>query len=557
LSCAVILGATGCAVDIPGSSRTEELLPPGKSAQGLRDIQPETLLRVDERVVPGLSQPVTLNMNNVPLITVFNTAVPDKKIVPVDGGVNLSRKVSAQIKDGTLGNLLDQLMVDANYDFNVSGDVIEVSSSATKTWNLAAVAAARYSSGSVGSQQTNIGSGGGSDSGSGGSGGSGGGMGGGLGGGNSGGGMGGGNSSGGSNNDSGTSGRGVSTNLLNDEDEWGALINSARTIMGIDTVGGDGDGEESGSSNSNAKSAAGISEDGHNSLIAMRSQGLIRATGSPRRVHRLNEWMTTVEDSTTQQIHLDVKTMEVRLSDNRARGINWQALANSTLDNFSLDGLVGFNGPVDTSSFSSTPGGISGSLTGTGANGDPDFQAVVRFLSQYGRVSLINEPNVTVTNGRTANLTTGREFSYVATIQQTVVEGGTVISTPNVSRILVGVKLAVTPRVLSDNRILVNVVPVITTLQGFDEFQVGANSFTNPSIQLQSLATQVITRPGVPIHIGGLISDKLASTLNSLPIGDRTASWFPNPVKWLFSSKSATMERRELVITITPNLVES
>lgn len=539
------LALSACATQIPASSKTRELIAPERSAVGLRDPRPQTVLQIGSKRAAALSRDVSVNMSGVSLITLFNAATPELNVVPMDGGVDLRRSVSVQIKDGTLGDMLRQLTVDSNHAFEVRGNNIEVSSSMTKTWNLAAFSAARKSAGGVGSDQTQQqgqGQGQGDTGGtstSGVAGGS------------------GVTSTGGSNN-TGESSRGVQTKLSNNEDEWSALVNSARSLLGIapaETGSGSsgGSGSDIGFGNDPAATAAGVSEDGRSSLVAIRSLGIIRATGSPRRVAQLDRWLSTLADSSTKQVHLDVKTMEVTLRDSRARGINWQALVSGSIDNFDLSGLVGFNGPVDTTQFNSTPGGITGSGTVT-EDGSQQFQAVLQFLSQYGEVSLINEPNVTVTNGRTANITTGDEFSYIATVQQTVVEGGTTIATPSIARILVGVKLAVTPRVLDDNRILVNVVPVITSLQGFDQFNIGGSQFSNPNIALQSLATQVITRPGVPIHIGGLISSRLQSTLNTIPVKQ---SFLDSPLKWLFSSDQNSMERRELVIMITPSMVET
>jgi type II secretory pathway component GspD/PulD (secretin) len=41
----------------------------------------------------------------------------------------------------------------------------------------------------------------------------------------------------------------------------------------------------------------------------------------------------------------------------------------------------------------------------------------LNFLRKQGNVRVDNQPNITVTNGREAYITTGDEFSYIASIK--------------------------------------------------------------------------------------------------------------------------------------------
>lgn len=540
------MGLTACANHISPERKNRELVSQEQRAMGLRDARPNTIFQMGQGSVIALAKPVRVNVKGVSLMSLFNSVAPDMDVIATDGHVDLSRLVSVQIRSGTLKTLLDQLTANANYAFHVHGKTIEVSSMETRTWNLAAFSAAQRSSGTVGSTQSPTGSGGNSGGGGGSSG--------------SGGGGGGVSvagsagssaiSTGGDNGSSGSSTGGVTTRVENDEDEWGSVVSTARAMLGLETTEDSDDKDDSSSDDGDksSDSAAAYNKAGTTGVVAIRSMGLIRATGEPRRIQQLDNWLSSLQDISTEQYHLDVKAMEVTLNNDSARGINWQALVSGKIANRSLGGMIGFSGPIDTSRFQSDAGGLS-----VEGGNDGNFNSVLQFLAQYGEVDLINEPNLTVTNGRTANITTGREFSYIATIQQVVVEGGTSVSTPQISRILVGVKIAVTPRRLDDGRILMNVVPIITSLQGFDNLTVGDNTFRSPNIRLQSLATQVITRPGVPIHIGGLINSRLQSTLNTLPVKEKL---LVNPLKWLFSSEQESMERRELVIMITPNVVD-
>jgi hypothetical protein len=542
------LFVSACAYNVdslPADRKAEPLLPPGQAAAGLHEPRPETLLQMGTAQSKSLDRSVSVNMHGVPLITMLNTVEPDLNLVPMDGGVDLDKKVSAQVKGGTLGQLLHNLTIDANYAFTVKGNTIEVASSTSKQWNLSAFSSGQVVSGGVGTQTGSQSNGGnGSSAGNGATGGS------------STGSVAGGitSSSNSGGTGSGDASNGLESRITQNEDEWDAVVNTARALMGLGQVGGGASsnrsvgnggsartGGSAGRSDNPTRSAAAVSKNGKDSVLAIRSLGLIRATGSPRRIARVDRWLSKLMAQSTKQIHLDVKTLEVTLNNNQARGINWEALIGNSVK-------FGINAPLDLTKFASSAAGFSAQ----GQNGN-DINASIRFLSKYGTVHLLNEPNVTVTNGRTANIVTGNEFSYLASVSQTFIQGGSVSTTPLVQRLHDGVKLAVTPRVLQDGRILVNVVPVITSLQGLDKISYNGSSFSTPNIQLQSLATQVITRPGVPIHIGGLISSTIQDTLNTLPVKQ---SLLKNPLKWIFTSDQKQMKRQELVVMITPSMIE-
>ena len=131
-----------------------------------------------------------------------------------------------------------------------------------------------------------------------------------------------------------------------------------------------------------------------------------------------------------------------------------------------------------------------------------------------------------------------------------------ILTTPEFERILVGVTLAVTPRILSDDRVMIEVIPIISSLKGFTDFQFDGAAFSAPNIALQELATQVIARPGETVHLGGLITERFTEQMKGLP-RDRN-SWNPldKMLGLLFDSVANEVERRELVLTITPSIVE-
>lgn len=64
----------------------------------------------------------------------------------------------------------------------------------------------------------------------------------------------------------------------------------------------------------------------------------------------------------------------------------------------------------------------------------------------------------------------------------------------------VGVDMRVTPKILPDNRIVVSIVPVVSSLKSYTTLSSGFGSslqeFKTPNITLQKLTTQVIVESG-------------------------------------------------------------
>ena len=129
---------------------------------------------------------------------------------------------------------------------------------------------------------------------------------------------------------------------------------------------------------------------------------------------------------------------------------------------------------------------------------------------------------------------------------------GNVTQTPIFDRIQVGVTLQVSARVLDDERLMLDIVPVVSSISGEDAFTIDGNDFSIPRTALQQLTTQVIARSGRPIKLGGLITRKIASELSGLPFRDSLGNAF----NFLFDSEQNELEKRELVLVVTPQIIE-
>lgn len=459
-----------------------------------RERPSSTYVRVIEQKEWQVEKRVMLSVPDGSLLQVLKMAVPDASIVPADTGVDLKMRLAVIADNMTLTEYIKMLEGMTGYAIVYENDLLKVSSLKSKKWNLAALASQRTSSTSV-SQQLSAGGGGGSSS---------------------------------------------SVGVKNDEDAWKSLIENAESILGV--KGGGGAGAAGGKQNQLKPYVTGI-----------RSIGLLSAAGAPARIDVLDEYIKNLEVMSSKQINIDVKVFDVRLNDNKGSGIDWNALVKGTIDSKPFNLSLGQDPLSDGINYlTGKPAWQFGGSYTDSERGS--VSSMVRFLEQYGSVELANQPNVTTLNGSTAYLSSGDEFSYISSISSEEDDNGDETITPEFARIKVGVSLSVTPRVLDGERILLDIIPVVSSIQGSDQYQVGGFSFSTPVIALQELATQVITRNGQPIQLGGLISKKISESLTRLPFKNEATG---DMLNFMFDADENDLERREIVITVVPTILES
>ncbi len=497
---AIMLAA--CSTTISDDNRYTPLIN-GPVKLPVQPASPPAYIQATDKTRELGTRRVSVNAPEVSIGELVATALPDLLLQTGDSGVDLNKRIAVSVRDMPLPDFLDYLGSRSDYDFTIKSGttpLIYVASIAHRTYNLAAISSNRKSTSKVGKS---------GDSGQGGGGG-GGGQGGGAGAGSSGG------------QSSSQARRATEITITDDQDEWERTINQLRGIL-------QQEGE---------KTSANV--------LALRTAGIVDISGKPSAVRTADRFIQSVLKFSEKTVHMGLSIHEVSLNDSKSTGIRWDLLT---------DGFSGnvFNGANVAANFPSAASVANPGLVTINAFAglrDDSLKLLLSFLSQYGKVNLLTQPNITVVNGRSATLNSGQEFSYVESVITNTTSQGTSTITPVLARILVGVEFSITPRVLDDERVLIDVVPIVSNLQSFQDFTVGDTSFQTPRIAINEMATQVIVKSGETVHIGGLITDRIQETINRLPTdqGNFLADLF-------FNSRGNTLERRELVLTISPRIL--
>jgi hypothetical protein len=164
----------------------------------------------------------------------------------------------------------------------------------------------------------------------------------------------------------------------------------------------------------------------------------------------------------------------------------------------------------------------------------------LNLLIQNGKAKVLADPKLTTLSGRTASIRSGDNIAILTTTGGSV---GTVATTQLVT-FNTGVQLDVTPVINADNFVTVTLHPTINNL----------SSILNgvPQISTRDTSTTVAMREGQTLVIGGLIEDSLNTTEQRIPV----LGYLPVIGK-LFTQSQVTGLRNELIITVTPHIVNA
>lgn len=530
LALSLATGLLGCQSSFDFSQESQHGALRPEAQEKMQALRGNTYVREIRTEDAAKRKPIFFTQKGISLRSVLQETLPGYSIIP-RGKVDLNSPIDVAANGMQLQDFIEYIEGTRDLDIKIEGNRVLISNFETREWNLAAFASTRNVNNVIASTQTRgAKAGDGEDE-----------------------------------KQTGSSTGNVIGFSLS-EDEWTKIMEGARKIIGAGgdkaEVGGPriSAGAESasvggGRSNSGLNfdvqepmllvGGSGDSEQAPAYIEGIRSVGIVTAGGRPSKMKVLDRYFQRAIVESTKVVNVQVEAYDVLLTDGKQKGIDWNVLINSTVNGNPL-GLNFFN----TSPSSDDP---FWNVQGTYESSKVNASALVKFLEQYGRVELKDQPNITVRNGVPAQIYAGEELTYIVDVEQSQDESGNVTVTPKLGRLKVGVTLSVTVRVLENDRLLVDVWPVISNLNDPDTITIGDYSFSTPRVNLKEFSTQLITSSGQSVHLGGLITKRMNEALRQLPWQNLVTKAILNP---LTQGINNSLERRELVLVVTPTLVE-
>ncbi len=176
-------------------------------------------------------------------------------------------------------------------------------------------------------------------------------------------------------------------------------------------------------------------------------------------------------------------------------------------------------------------------------NVDSEIETVIRALKSRGLLRTLAEPNLLTLPGREASFLAGGEFPFPT------VQGGQGNNAVTITFKEFGVRLRFTPTITNTGSIRLQVAPEVSSLDFGNGLAFGG--FQIPALLTRRAETEVELREGQHLAIAGLIDNSISDNLDKIPIlGDIPI------LGLLFRSKDVRQNRTELLVIVTPRLVQ-
>jgi general secretion pathway protein D len=280
------------------------------------------------------------------------------------------------------------------------------------------------------------------------------------------------------------------------------------------------------------ESAAGIDAESQNeiTIIADQDNNAILVMATKQDYHAIEATIRRL-DVAPRQVLIEATIAEVTLSDTLSYGVRW-FLENS-------DWELGYNAPVP-----STAAGEG--LAFAFFDQASDLKAFFDVLATESSVKFLSTPQVMVLDNQTATIRVGDQIPVTTRSSQSTTNPDAPIVTEVQFRDT-GTLLTVTPRINAGGQITLEISQEVS-LPG-TEPAVGGGG--NVSIAQRTINSSVIVQSGQTVVLGGLILETTTEGKSGVP------GLMNIPVLGgLFSTNSTDQFRTELIITVSPRVIE-
>ncbi len=236
-------------------------------------------------------------------------------------------------------------------------------------------------------------------------------------------------------------------------------------------------------------------------------------------------------DQVTPQVIIESRIVEADKNFSRELGINWNLQAGPRSSN-TLGGDVTPFANVDVPTTSTGTIGFTFERLVDGSNFFLDAQLTA--AEAEGRSRIISAPKVVTLDNRTATIRQGLRYPY----NKLDDSGNTVTVFEDIDLVL-----EVTPQVTPDQRVLMS---LNITKKDLGPVILGNQSFTTKEAN-----TELLINDGETVVIGGIIKTTKTSGSEGIPLFNRIPL-----MKWLFKNDVLTDNKEELLIFITPRIVQ-
>lgn len=281
-----------------------------------------------------------------------------------------------------------------------------------------------------------------------------------------------------------------------------------------------------------------------------KAENLLTVTAPPREMERVMALAREI-DTPARQVFIESRIVEIQRSSIAELGVRWGGYVTRQTDQV-FPAAVGVYGagaggdvvalppggavdPATGAMLADPAGGLVGVTLG-GVSGAELLRARLYALEQAGVSRTLSNPKIMTVNGGVAVIKSGREIPYQSSSANT----GTTVQFREAV-----ISLTVRPSIMDDRRVRLriqankNEVDPTLSVQG------------TPAIKKKELSTNVVVENGGSAALGGMFEMEDGDFSDRVP-------WFHDIpfLGWLFKNKRSVDNRLELLVFITPTIVE-
>jgi type IV pilus assembly protein PilQ len=240
-------------------------------------------------------------------------------------------------------------------------------------------------------------------------------------------------------------------------------------------------------------------------------------------------------DKVTPQVLIEARIVEVRENYERELGIAW-GVSGEDIYRSDMNGMYSYNAAINVPAALPAQNMLNFNFTRLDAWGTPIvLDAALRAMEQEGNGKIISSPKILTLDNKEAVIKQGQKVPYTERGEE-----GT--NTTKYAEALL--ELTVTPHMTPDKRISMKVKTTKDEITGY-------SPDNQPILSVNQAETVLLVEDGATLVIGGVAKTSETETESGFPVLKDIPL-----LGWLFKSTDTKSEKQELLIFMTPKIVQ-
>jgi len=263
--------------------------------------------------------------------------------------------------------------------------------------------------------------------------------------------------------------------------------------------------------------------------------GIITVRTKAQQLRRIHQALTDYARFALTQVELEVTMMEVSLTGDMSSGVDWSRLIANSGSPLTI-GLTTAGNVANASM----------SVQYTGAS----IQSLVNLLEQNTNARTLARQRFPAFNNTVSIMFDGKKVPYIGKIEQSVSgTAGTTSTAASFDFAMDGISTAVYTNVLDNNQVELTLMPVLSSIEGFETASIGGNTITAPIQPLRQGHFPFIGRHGKTLVFGGGRFGRESNTATGIP---GVAGTMANRI---FGSNAQNLVQKELVFLVNTRII--